>query len=237
MSNLYAPLRSLVRATLLGAACAAFMHATAALAADVTVQRVWQFAHATPGGVPGQKAEIVAYDDRTDTLWIAGVVGIDVLDRMSGQRLASIDVRHLGAVNSVAIHDGLAALAIESTIDRTLPGAVVFFDTRSLRQVGSPVTVGPLPDMLTFTPNGRQVLVANEGTPNPRPTPAALSPIDPPGSVSIVDVRTRAVTTLPIDASIPGYESLRLFPATLPDVRTYTDATGVNLFAEVVKPG
>ena len=30
--------------------------------------------------------------------------------------------------------------------------------------------VGALPDMLTFTPNGRQLLVANEATPNPRPT-------------------------------------------------------------------
>lgn len=30
---------------------------------------------------------------------------------------------------------------------------------------------------------------------------------------------------------------LRLFPPTLPDVKTYTDATGVNLFAEAVKPG
>lgn len=29
---------------------------------------------------------------------------------------------------------------------------------------------------------------------------------------------------------------LRLFPASLPDVRTYTDATGVNLFAEVIRP-
>lgn len=28
----------------------------------------------------------------------------------------------------------------------------------------------------------------------------------------------------------------RLFPSTLPDVKTYTDATGVNLFAEAVKP-
>lgn len=28
----------------------------------------------------------------------------------------------------------------------------------------------------------------------------------------------------------------RLFPSTLPDVKTYTDATGVNLFAESVKP-
>lgn len=29
---------------------------------------------------------------------------------------------------------------------------------------------------------------------------------------------------------------VRLFPTTLPDVRTYTEATGVNLFAEAVKP-
>jgi extracellular factor (EF) 3-hydroxypalmitic acid methyl ester biosynthesis protein len=28
----------------------------------------------------------------------------------------------------------------------------------------------------------------------------------------------------------------KLFPATLPNIKTYTDATGVNLFAEVVKP-
>lgn len=218
MPDLPLRLRALAHAVLTGAACAAVLAAGPALAADVSVQRVWQFTHATAGGVEGQKAEIVAHDDRTDTLWVAGVVGVDVLDRSTGQRLAVIDVRHLGAVNGVAIRDGLAALAIESTVDRTLPGVVAFFDTRTRLQSGAPVVVGSLPDMLVFTPNGRQVLVANEGTPNPRPTPAGLSDADPVGSVSIVDVHTRAVTTLPIDASIPGYDSLRLFPAagTLP---------------------
>ncbi|WP_162910975.1 choice-of-anchor I family protein [Azohydromonas sediminis] len=206
MLHLPSRLCALARAATLAAACA--FVASAALATDVTVTRVWQSAHAV-GGIPGQKAEIVAYDDRTDTLWVAGVVGVDVLDRATGQRLASIDVRHLGAVNSVAIHDGLAALAIENAIDRTQPGVVAFFDTRTRRQLGAPVAVGALPDMLTFTPNGRQLLVANEGTPNPG------SADDPVGSVSIVDVRTRRVTTLPIDASIPGYETLRLFPDTL----------------------
>ncbi len=218
MPDLPSQLRALARAALLGAACASILPAAPSLAAEVSVQRVWRFAHAAPGGVDGQKAEIVAHDDRTDTLWVAGVAGVDVLDRATGQRLAAIDVRHLGAVNSVAIRDGLAALALESSVDRTLPGVVAFFDTRTRLQDGAPVTVGSLPDMLTFTPNGRQVLVANEGTPNPRPTPAGLSDADPVGSVSIVDVRTRTVTTLPIDASIPGYDRLRLFPVagTLP---------------------
>ena len=190
---------------------------TFADARDVEVRRVWQYAHAS-GGVAGQKSEIVAYDDRTDTLWVAGIVGVDVLDRATGELVAHIDVTSFGAVNSVAIHDGLAALAIESTVDRTLPGRVVFYDTWTRRQDGADVPVGSLPDMLTFTPNGKQVLVANEGTPNPRPTPAGLSAVDPVGSVSIIDVLSREVTTLPIDAGIPGYDTLRLFPAsgTLP---------------------
>ncbi len=181
-------------------------------AADVEVRRLWQYPHAQ-GGVTGQKAEIVAYDRRTDTLWVAGVVGVDVLDRPSGQLLAHIDVTNFGSVNSVAIHDELAALAIENGQDRTLPGVVVFYDTRSRRQHGAPVTVGALPDMLTFTPNGRQVLVANEGTPNPRPPAANLSATDPVGSVSVIDVHRRVAISLPIDPSIPGYDTLRLFPA------------------------
>lgn len=181
-------------------------------AAGIEVRRLWQYAHAQ-SGVTGQKSEIVAYDRRTDSLWVAGVVGVDVLDRASGQLLAHIDVTNFGAVNSVAIHDGLAALAIENGQDRTLPGVVVFYDTRTRRQHGAPVTVGALPDMLTFTPDGRQVLVANEGTPNPRPTAANLRPDDPAGSVSVIDVRRRVSITLPIEPGIPGYDTLRLFPA------------------------
>jgi hypothetical protein len=198
------------------AAAALLLQVAAAHTPELKVERVWVFGHQL--GVPGQKSEIVVHDERTDTLWVAGVIGVDVLDRETGQRVAHISVSHLGAVNSVAIHDGLAALAIENGTDRTLPGLVVFYDTRTRRQIGAPVAVGALPDMLTFTPNGRLLLVANEGTPNARPTPPGLSELDPVGSVSIIDVRTREVVTLPIDPSIPGYDTLRLFPAvgTLP---------------------
>lgn len=47
----------------------------------------------------------------------------------------------------------------------------------------------------------------------PRPAPAGQSGDDPTGSVSIVDVHSRRVTTLATDPSIPGYDKLRLFPA------------------------
>jgi len=209
-----------LRSALVRVACAAAFAATVlvptlpAHAAGLEVARLWRHAH-NPGNIPnGQKSEIVVHDDRTDTLWVAGVRGVDVLDRATGQVLAQIDLTHLGFVNSVAIHDGLAAMAVESSVDRTQPGWVVFYDTRSRRQEGAVVIVGALPDMLTFTPNGRKVLVANEGTPNPRPTAPNLSATDPGGSVSIVDVRTRTVKTLPISSSIPGFASLRQFPAT-----------------------
>ena len=192
--------------------CAA-LAPSAFAAPDVRIERAWRYEHRS--APDGSKAEIVAYDGSTDTLWVAGVTGVDILSRVSGQRVAHIPVGQFGAVNSVAVKNGLAALAIESAVDRTLPGVVVFFDTATRLQSGAPAVVGALPDMLTFTPDGRRVLVANEGTPNPRPTPAGLGAGDPVGSVSIVDVETRDLATLPLTADIPGYDSLRAFPGTM----------------------
>ena len=57
--------------------------------------------------------------------------------------------------------------------------------TRALDTSGTNVIdVGSLPDMLTFTHNGKKLLVANEGTPN-RVADEAYSLPDPEGSVSI----------------------------------------------------
>src|SRR5687767_14959027 len=100
------------------------------LAADPTrtlsFTKLWTHEHT----IAGQLSEIPAFDQRTNTIWVAGVVGVDVLDAETGTLVEHIDVTGYGLVNSVAIHNGLAALAIEASPDRRNPGVVAFYDTR-----------------------------------------------------------------------------------------------------------
>ena len=156
---------------------------------SLSFTKLWTHPHT----IAGQVSEIPAFDHRTNTVWVAGVVGVDVLNGETGALVEHIDVRPYGLVNSVAIHNGLAAFAIEAgPPDRRRPGVVVFHDTRTRQRVGDPIAVGALPDMLTFTHDGSKLLVANEGTPNAVADTAYTAP-DPPGSVSIIDVETRTV--------------------------------------------
>ncbi|TXI72055.1 MAG: PEP-CTERM sorting domain-containing protein [Dechloromonas sp.] len=172
----------------------------------VSATKLWTYSHVDTGTADTNKSEIPAYDAKTNTLWVAGVGGVDVLNAQTGARLQRIDVSTTGSVNSVAIKNGVAAFAIESST-RTSPGVVQLFDTQSRTQMGGNITVGALPDMLTFTPDGKRLLVANEGTPDtygarigtttPRSYGAATN--DPQGSVSIIDIATRSVTTAKLD--------------------------------------
>lgn len=156
----------------------------------------WTYSHDLASG---QTAEIAAFDSQTNSLWVAGVVGVDVLNAANGSLIQHIDTSGFGNVNSVAIHNGLAALAIESSVDRTSPGTVKFFDTTTRALAGgvNSVTVGALPDMLTFTPDGSKLLVANEAT------PTSYAGFDPAGSVSIIDMNSRTVAATAGFAGVP----------------------------------
>src|SRR5262245_3827429 len=157
---------------------------------DPSFTRLWTFEHATPG----QVSEIPAYDKLTNTIWVAGVVGVDVLSAGTGELVQHIDVTRDGFVNSVAIHEGLAALAVEAAPDRRNPGSVLLYDTatRALAAGVNRIPVGSLPDMLVFTHDGSKLLVANEGTPNAVADTPYTTP-DPSGSVTIIDMTTRTV--------------------------------------------
>ena len=130
-------------------------------------------------------AEIVSYDPDTSRLYVvnANAVTVDILDIsniINPSLVDTIDMTQFGGVaNSVAVKDGVVAVAIEADVKQE-SGKVVFMTTEG--NVISEVSVGALPDMLTFTPDGSKVVVANEGEPNDDYT------VDPEGTVSIIDV-------------------------------------------------
>ncbi len=137
-----------------------------------------------PSGSNSSTCEIVVHDPISQRLFttsaVAGFLDIINFSNPSAPVLInSIDLNSYGGVTSVAVKNGIVAVASPNT-DETLNGSVVFFNTNGvfLKQV----TVGALPDMITFSPNGNKVMTANEGQPNTAYT------IDPEGSVSIIDI-------------------------------------------------
>ncbi len=148
------------------------------------------------GGAVGA-AEITAYDAASRRLFVVnGANGtVDVLDLSNPAlpvRVGGISAAALGGgINSVAVNDGLVALAIEATV-KTSPGVVAFYNASDLRFLHS-VAVGALPDMVVFTPDGRTLLVANEGEPN---SYNAATSVDPEGSISVITVNRTGVSTV-----------------------------------------
>jgi DNA-binding beta-propeller fold protein YncE len=160
-------------------------HGWAAAAASPFTIRIEPLGTYASGIFNQSGAEIVAHDKKTQRLFTVNALSgkVDVLDidtPLSPQLLFSIDVSPWGsAANSVATHNGVVAVAVENAV-RTDNGHAVFFDADG--EFIAVVEVGALPDMLTFTPNGRHVLVANEGE------PSGDYLTDPEGSVSIIDL-------------------------------------------------
>ena len=89
--------------------------------------------------------------------------------------------------NSVAVKNGIVAVAyaIQNTATNAQEAGRVSFYRAATGEFLNSVTVGALPDMLTFTPDGTKVLVANEGEPN---SYGQANSVDPEGSVSVINI-------------------------------------------------
>ena len=140
-------------------------------------------------------AEIVAHDPRTQRLFVVNADPdgpaldiLDVSDPTSPTLVDSVDALG-GSPNSVAVRGGVVAVAVENPV-KDQPGWVVFLSADGVER--KRLQVGSLPDMLTFTPDGRRIVVANEGEPFAGfegDLPAYDPSRDPAGSVSIIDLR------------------------------------------------
>ncbi|MEZ9364133.1 choice-of-anchor I family protein [Vibrio sp. 10N.286.49.E11] len=147
-------------------------------------------------------AEIVSYDSCTDKLYVVNAQGqkVDVLSMNSASEptsSGSIDLQsaaaasgiNIGAANSVSTHTGLVAVAIENA-DKQQNGIIALYRSDTLELITT-YTAGALPDMVSFSKDGRYIASANEGEPN------ADYSIDPEGSVTLVDL-----TNGPLQATV-----------------------------------
>ncbi|AOW21831.1 hypothetical protein LPB138_14570 [Urechidicola croceus] len=130
-------------------------------------------------------AETVAYDEINKRAAFTNssdnsLTIVDISNLAIPTLFTTIDLSpYCAGPNSVAIHGTTIAVAVESDPKQDA-GKVLFFNLNGdfLKQI----TAGSLPDMLTFTPDGSKLLVANEGEPTDDYT------IDPEGSVTIIDM-------------------------------------------------
>ena len=155
-------------------------------------------------------AEIVAHDPNTQRLYVvnANSGNVDVLDiyyPANPTLLFQIDTAPYGdSANSVAIHNGIVAIAVEADPSQA-PGTAAFFNTDG--KFLSAVTVGALPDMLTFTPDGQHVLVANEGEPDEYCLTEDGNEGDPEGSVSVIRLRNGAANLTQADVRTADFSN------------------------------
>lgn len=155
-------------------------------------------------------AEINAYDPSSQRLFVvnANDNSLDVLDLSNPSNPTQITQISLdifgGNANSVAVKNGVVAVAVANSNSQD-PGQVVLLDIDG--NFLNSLTVGALPDMVTFTPDGTRILVANEGEPSDDYS------VDPEGSVSIIDlyngVANATVTTAGFQAFNDQIDALR----------------------------
>ena len=170
--------------------------------AGLKLEKIGGFAHS--GGL--SSAEITAYDPLSKRLFVInGALGsVDVLDfadPTAPKLISSIDTASfgsgLGGINSVAVFNGIVALAVEAAT-KTDNGRVAWLRASDLALLGTD-TVGAQPDMVTFTPDGSHLLVANEGEPNSYNQPDS---VDPEGSISVVAVSGLSPTAISLTRTV-----------------------------------
>ena len=162
-------------------------------------------------------AEIVAHDGASQRLFSTNSEfnTLEVVSYADPANLSLVNTIDLssygGGVNSVAVQDGIVAVAVQgNNVDDN--GVVVFFDTDGTFL--NSVATGVLPDMVAFTPDGSKVLTANEGEPDDDYI------VDPEGSITIIDISGGVATAT---ANTIGFQDFNSQQAEL-------EAQGIRIF-------
>lgn len=159
-------------------------------------------------------AEISAFDPATNRLFTVAGNAIEYYTLSSTGVLSSPTVIPNGLTlvagttafpNSVAVKNGVLAFgfAIVGANNTQELGKVAFYNPATATYI-SDVTVGYLPDMIAFSPDGNKILTANEGEPN---SYNQVTSFDPEGSVSIIDISSGIASATVTTASFTSFNS------------------------------
>jgi len=174
----------------------------------------------TSGIFDASAAEIVTFDSESQQTFVVNADSgqIDILDSSSitaptlttslniaaDLQTATVitNLSEVGAANSVAVSNGLIAVAVEAGT-KTDDGWIVFYKVAGLTYLDA-IQVGALPDMVTFTPDGTQVIAAIEGEPNDDYS------IDPEGEIAVLDITSWDGTTLTTTLTEIGFSDFNV---------------------------
>lgn len=161
-----------------------------------------------PQGVELDKsaAEIVSFDPATDRMFIANGLAntidvVNIANPIMPTLAFTIPIAPNGAT-SVAVKNGIVVAAVPAN-PKSSNGSVAFFNTDGA--LLNSVSVGALPDMITFTPDGRKVLIANEGEPS---SYNQVDSIDPEGSISIIDISSGVLNATVQTAGFTSFNAI-----------------------------
>ena len=134
---------------------------------------------------------INAEESLIDTVSIANLDTEALANPLSASNLTktasidvSTDIKSIGGINSVAVHDNLLAVAVEHD-DKQASGFIAFYelDNQGKATFIKSVPAGSLPDNVVFTKDGKYALSANEGE------PSKDYKHDPEGSITLVSIK------------------------------------------------
>ncbi|MFN3968403.1 choice-of-anchor I family protein [Flavobacterium sp.] len=159
-------------------------------------------------------AEISAFDPATNRLFTVAGNAIEYYTLSNTGVLSSPTTIPYGLTlapgttalpNSVAIKNGVLAFsfAIVGANNAQQLGKVAFYNPVTATYI-SDVTVGYLPDMIAFSPDGTKILTANEGEPN---SYNQATSFDPEGSVSIIDISAGIASATVTEATFINFNS------------------------------
>jgi uncharacterized protein len=167
------------------------------------------------GSTSANGAEIPAFDPGSDRLFTVAGNTVEIYTVSATGALTAAGSLATGFTppsgtaaipNSVAVKNGTVAVAYaiqNTTTNAQELGQVSFYNAADGAFLKS-VTVGYLPDMLTFTPDGTKVLTANEGEPN---SYGQANSFDPEGSVSIIDLSNGVMNATVQTADFTAFNS------------------------------